>query len=75
VPKVHNMSLTVALDVLFSLNFAVVFDFTYFCFRPSKAKLIGNVLPIRQNAAIRSMLFSPLYNAHCLLAHRVSLRH
>jgi hypothetical protein len=41
VPNVHNMSLTAAIDVLFSVNFAVVFDFMYFRFRPSKAKLIG----------------------------------
>jgi hypothetical protein len=45
------MSLTAAIDVLFSLNFAVVFDFMYFRFRPSKAKSIGNVLTNRQNAA------------------------
>jgi hypothetical protein len=49
VPKVHNMSLTAA--ILFSLNFAVVFDFMYFRFRPSKAKSIGNVLTNRENAA------------------------
>ncbi len=42
------MSLTAAMDVLFSLNFAVVFDFMYFRFRPSKAKSIGNVLTNRQ---------------------------
>jgi hypothetical protein len=29
VPNVHNMSLTEAIDVLFSVNFAVVFDFMY----------------------------------------------
>jgi hypothetical protein len=45
------MSLTAAIDVLFSVNFAVVFDFLYFRFRPSKAKSIGNVLTNRQNAA------------------------
>ncbi len=50
-PNVHNMSLTAAIDVLFSLNFDVVFDFMYFRFRPSKAKPIGNVLTNRQNAA------------------------
>ncbi len=50
-PKVHNMSLTAAIDVLFSLNFAVVFDFMYLRFRSSKAKSIGNVLTNRQNAA------------------------
>jgi hypothetical protein len=33
-----NLSRTVAIDVLFFINFAVVFDFKYFRFRPSKAK-------------------------------------
>ncbi len=47
----QNLSQTAAIDVLFSINFAVVFDFIYFRFRPSKAKWIGNVLPNRQNAA------------------------
>ena len=56
--NVHNMSLTAAIDVLFSLNFAVVFDFMYFRFRPSNAKSIGNVLQNRRNAAMRSMFFS-----------------
>jgi hypothetical protein len=51
VPNIHNMSLTGAIDVHFSLNFAVVFDFMYFRFRPSKAKSKGNVLTNRQNAA------------------------
>ncbi len=63
-PNVHNMSLTATIDVLFSVNFAVVFDFIYFRFRPSKAKWIGNGLPNRQKAAIRSMVFfSSLYRA------------
>jgi hypothetical protein len=53
VPNVHNMSLIAAIDVLFSVNFAVVFDFMYFHFRPSKAKSIGNVPTNRQNAAKR----------------------
>ncbi len=53
-PNIHNMSLTAAIDVLFSVNFAVVFDFIYFRFRPSKAKSIGNVQPNRQNAAKRA---------------------
>jgi hypothetical protein len=48
-----NLSRTVAIDVLFSINSAVVFDFMYFRFRPSKAKSIGNVLTNRQNAAKR----------------------
>jgi hypothetical protein len=47
VPNVHNMSLTAAIDVLFSVNFAIVLDFMYFRFRPNKAKSIGNVLTNR----------------------------
>jgi hypothetical protein len=74
VPNVHNMPLTAAIDVLFSVNFAVVFDFMYFRFRPSNAKSLGIVLPNRHNAAIRSMFFFLLHNAHCLLAQRVSPR-
>ncbi len=46
-----NLSRTLAIDVLFSVNFAVLFDFIYFRFRPGKAKWIGNVLPNRRNAA------------------------
>ncbi len=38
VSKDHNLSRTAAIDVLFSIYFAVVFDFIYFRFRPSKAK-------------------------------------
>ncbi len=38
-PNVHNMSLTAAIDVLFSVNFAVVFDFMYFRFRPTLKKI------------------------------------
>ncbi len=33
-----NLSQTAAIEVRFSLNFAVVFDFIYFRFRPSNAK-------------------------------------
>jgi hypothetical protein len=33
-----NLPRTAAIEVRFSLNFAVVFDFIYFRFRPSKAK-------------------------------------
>ncbi len=69
-----NLSRTAAIEVRFSLNFAVVFDFTYFRFRPSKAKWIGIVLPNWRNATIRSMFFSLLYTAQCLLTHRVSRR-
>ncbi len=46
-----NLSGTAAIDVLFSINFAVLFDFMYFRFRPSKAKWIGDVLTNGQNAA------------------------
>jgi hypothetical protein len=47
------LSRTAAIDVLFSINSAVVFDFMYFRFRPSKAKSIGNVLTNTQNTAKR----------------------
>jgi hypothetical protein len=38
----------------FFINLAVIFDFMYFRFRPSKAKSIGNVLTNKQNAAKRA---------------------
>jgi hypothetical protein len=69
-----NLSRTEAIEVRFSLNFAVVFDFTNFRFRPRKAKWIGIVSPKWRYATIRSMFFSLLYTAHCLLTHRVSRR-
>jgi hypothetical protein len=53
VSKGPKLSQTAAIDVLFSINSAVVFDFMYFRFRPSKAKSIDNVLMNRQNAAKR----------------------
>ncbi len=46
-----NLAGTAAIEVRFSLNFAIVFDFMYFQFRPSKAKWIDDVLTNRQNAA------------------------
>ncbi len=49
-----NLPRTAAIDVLFSINSAVVFDFMYFRFRPSKAKSIGNFLTNRQNSAKRT---------------------
>jgi hypothetical protein len=33
-----NLARTAVIEVRFSLNFAIVFDFTYFRFHPSKAK-------------------------------------
>ncbi len=57
VPICPNLARTAAIEVGFSLNFAVVFDFIYFRFRPCKAKWLGIVLPNRQNAAI-SFFFS-----------------
>ncbi len=75
VSNIRNMSRTAAIDVLFSFNFAVAFDFMFLRFRPSKAKCIGNVLTNRWNAAIRSMFFYLLYIAHCLLSHRIFLRY
>ncbi len=57
--NVLNGSRTDAMEVFFSSNFAVVFDFNIFPVLPSKAKSIGKVLTNRQNAAIR--FFSLLY--------------
>jgi hypothetical protein len=34
----RNWPQTTAIEVCLRYNFAVVFDFIYFCFRPSKAK-------------------------------------
>ncbi len=47
----RNWSWTAAIEVCLPFNFAVVFDFLYFRFRPSKTKSIGNVLTNRQNVA------------------------
>jgi hypothetical protein len=41
----------VAIDVLLSFNFAVVFNFYVFSFPPSKAQFLGNVPMNRQNNA------------------------
>ncbi len=57
VPNCPNLARTAAIDVLLSINFAVVLYLIYFRFRPSKAKWIGNFLPNRRNATIRSMFF------------------
>ncbi len=62
-----NLSRTAGIDVLFSINSAVVFDFIYFRFRPSKAKWIGNVLTNRQNTA------NYLQRFFCLLLFAASL--
>ena len=67
-----NLARTAAIEVRFSLNFAVIFDLIYFRFRFSKAKWLGNGLPNRRNAAIRSMFFFLLYNALCLLTNESS---
>ncbi len=57
-PICPNLARTAAIEVLFSINFAVDFNFTYFRFRPSNVKWICDVLPKRRNATIRSMFFS-----------------
>ncbi len=49
-----NLARTAAIDVLFFINLAVIFDFMYFRFRPSKAKSLSIVLTNRQNAAKRA---------------------
>ncbi len=65
----HNLSQTAAIDVLFSINFAVVFDLIYFRFRPSEAKWIGNVLPNRQNAVNYFQRFFFWINLMCSHPH------
>jgi hypothetical protein len=66
-----NGSRTMAIEVCFSFNFAVVFDFNLFPVPPSKskAKSIGNVLNI-----VATWFFFLFYNTHCLLTHKVILR-
>jgi hypothetical protein len=44
---VRNGSRTVAIEVSFSFNFAVVFDFNLIPVPPRKAKAIGDVLTNR----------------------------
>ncbi len=74
VPICPNFARTAAIEVRFSKNFAAVFNFMYFRFRPSNAKWIGDVLPNRRNATMRSMFFFLLYITPCLLTHQVNLR-
>jgi hypothetical protein len=57
VANVHNKSLTAPIEVCLPLYFAVVFDFIYFRFRPSKAQSIGNVCINRQSAVLKSIVF------------------
>ncbi len=52
-----NLARTAAIEVHFSINFVVVFDFNVFPFPPSKSKLIGDVPMNRQNAAARRIFF------------------
>jgi hypothetical protein len=52
-----NLARTAAIEVRFSINFAVVFDFNVFPVSPSKPKLIGNVPMNRQNVAARRIFF------------------
>jgi hypothetical protein len=62
--NIRNGSRTKAINVCFSFNFAVVFNFQLFPVPPSKAT-IGDVLTNRQNLATWYMLFFLFYNAHC----------
>jgi hypothetical protein len=67
--NVSNGPQTMAIEVCFSFNFAVVFDFNLFPVLPSRAKSIGDVLTNRQNAATWNLFFFLFYNALCLLTH------
>ena len=71
----RHWSRAATIEVCLLLNFDVVFDFKYFCFRPSKAKFIGNFLTNRQNTAHRFNFFPLFNNVHCLLTHRITLRY
>jgi hypothetical protein len=73
--NVGKGSPTMAIEVCFSFNFAVVFDFNIFPVPPSKAKSVGDVLTNRQNSATWYLVFLLLYNAYCLLTHRIILRY
>jgi hypothetical protein len=62
--NVGNGFRTLAIEVCFSFNFAVVVDFNLFPVPPSKAKSIGDVLTNRQNAATWYLVFPLFYNVH-----------
>jgi hypothetical protein len=55
--NIRNGSRTVAIEVCFSINFAVVFDFQLFPVPPSKGKSMGDVLTNRQTTATWYMFF------------------
>jgi hypothetical protein len=59
--KRSNRSGTIAIEVCFSFNFAVVIDFGIFPVAPSKEKSIGDDLTKRQNAAMRFIVFFLLF--------------
>jgi hypothetical protein len=56
VAYIQNRPRTVAIDVLLSFNFAVVFNFNVYPFPPSKPQFLGDVPMNRQNAANSSPL-------------------
>ncbi len=75
IANVRNRSQTVAIEVCLSFNLVVISNFNVFPFPPSKPILIGDVPMSRQNAAARRIFFFLFCNAHCLLTHRIILRH
>ncbi len=54
---VHYRSRTLAIKVCLSFNFAVVFNFIEFPCLPSKSKVTGDVLMVRQNVATMYLFF------------------
>jgi hypothetical protein len=72
--NIRKGSLIVAIEVCFSFNFAVVFDFQLFPAPPSKAKSIGNVLMNRQKSNLEHGFFL-FNNAHYLLTLRIILHY
>jgi hypothetical protein len=63
--NIGNGSRTMAIEVCFSFNFVVAFNFNLFSVPPNKAKTIGDVLTNRQNAATWYLVFILFYKTHC----------
>ncbi len=64
VAYVRYRSRTLAIKVCLSFNFAVVFNYNVFPFRPRKSKLVGDVLMGRQNVATMYMFFFFTFITH-----------
>jgi hypothetical protein len=72
--NVSNGPQTMAIDVCFSLNFAVVFDFNLFPVPPIKTKSLAMSSQIGKTRQLGTCFFL-FYNALCLLTHQIILRY